>query len=555
LLRQPYDVVQRFTRVCLLWTLVVSAIAHADQPCRTVEITFKPVKELQIAVWIEDDKGNYVATAYVTRLTATFGLGNRPGNHFLHSATRFPYGRRDMVLPIWAHKRNRQYRFVVMGGLLGNSMASCRPPASPGDCDDDTVAYHSAVSSMEPFYCSPNGGQISTINTMDAVSCASVFTGSKGAYATDGRFSLYPPRADLTQFDPNRDSDDARHFAGDNDLGAISGATPQTETLLNPPIHWTPFADGKYVVKIEVSQEGDPPVHQISIDSQPQWNNVGTTFIGQPSVVYAVPITVGPQADEQIATAYEGYSDWDGSTGVEHAPDSSMTDMPGKGAGRLLDVTDNGRTFRVRVRSAPTCGTGTGNCAPPNPPTNLQVTSGATSVDLSFASANYGPPTNRFDVRYRVMPISDGDFTQASPPSQVPPAPGLPGSTVNTSITGLRPTTQYYVAVRAYSACDAPSSVVTASATTGLQKFAVLHGCFIATAAYGTPMAAEIDALRAVRDRALLTNPLGRLAVASYYALSPPLANAIASDERLRAGARRLLRPVVDLARAVARFL
>jgi hypothetical protein len=47
-----------------------------------------------------------------------------------------------------------------------------------------------------------------------------------------------------------------------------------------------------------------------------------------------------------------------------------------------------------------------------------------------------------------------------------------------------------------------------------------------------------------------LTNPLGRLAVAAYYAMSPPLARAIASDERLRAGARTLLKPAVALARA-----
>jgi hypothetical protein len=56
-----------------------------------------------------------------------------------------------------------------------------------------------------------------------------------------------------------------------------------------------------------------------------------------------------------------------------------------------------------------------------------------------------------------------------------------------------------------------------------------------------------------VRDRVLLTNPLGRLAVASYYALSPPIAGAIASDERLRAGARALLRPIVDAAEAGVR--
>ncbi|HEX8954118.1 MAG TPA: CFI-box-CTERM domain-containing protein, partial [Polyangia bacterium] len=131
-----------------------------------------------------------------------------------------------------------------------------------------------------------------------------------------------------------------------------------------------------------------------------------------------------------------------------------------------------------------------------------------------------------------------------------PPPPGMQGSTVTTTISGLLAQKSYYVAVRAFSTCDAPSSVAVASTQTAQQKFVVLHGCFIATAAYGTPMARELDALRAVRDRALLTNPLGRLAVAGYYALSPPIARAIATDERLRAGARALIGPIVAVAEA-----
>src|SRR6516225_8190301 len=102
--------------------LSLAGVARAQTPpCRTVEVAFQPVKNLQIAVWAEDPEGNYVATLYVTRLTGSFGLANRPGNHFLRTGSRAPYGRRDMVLPVWAHKRNKTYGYVVMGGLYGNS--------------------------------------------------------------------------------------------------------------------------------------------------------------------------------------------------------------------------------------------------------------------------------------------------------------------------------------------------------------------------------------------------------------------------------------------------
>jgi hypothetical protein len=548
------------------------ARAQSQPPCRTVEVTFRPVKNLQIAVWVEDPLGNYVATLYVTRLTGSFGLANRIGNHFLHTAVRFPYGRRDMVLPVWAHKRNKTYGFVTMGGAAGNDPSNCPSTIADGSkaCDDNTIAYHAGVSSTEPFYCSPSGGMVTqNAQGVDVVTCASGFFGSKGAYATDGRLSYYPPRADLTSFNSN-DGPDAKAFSSVNDLGAVSGATPQLQTLIDPPIRWRPFADGNYVIKVEMSLESDTNAfhnYTYCVDDQNGgttcggFNSYGHDYIGQPSVIYSVPITVGADADEEISSSYEGYSEYvmsTGSTGKELMPDMTITDMPGSGAGRLLDVTDSGKTFRLRARSSPTCDPGgnpgdpggTTGCSAPQPPQNLTLTPGATSIDVSFASASTGVATNRFDVRYRDTAIDDASFTLANPADQTPPPPGQQGSTVSTTISGLKPQQSYYVAVRAFSTCDAPSSVAVAQSQTSMQKFVVLHGCFIATAAYGTPMAKELDALRAVRDRALLTNPLGRIAVAGYYALSPPIANAIATDERLRAGARALLRPIVDVAEA-----
>ena len=73
-------------------------------------------------------------------------------------------------------------------------------------------------------------------------------------------------------------------------------------------------------------------------------------------------------------------------------------------------------------------------------------------------------------------------------------------------------------------------------------------GCFIATAAYGTPFAEEINSLRYWRDEALLTNPPGTLFVKTYYTLSPPVADFIRDKPTLRKITRFLLAPVVKLA-------
>jgi len=59
-------------------------------------------------------------------------------------------------------------------------------------------------------------------------------------------------------------------------------------------------------------------------------------------------------------------------------------------------------------------------------------------------------------------------------------------------------------------------------------------GCFIATAAYGAPMAEEIQILRQFRDEYLLTNPLGQALVDLYYSVSPPIAEFITERPRLK---------------------
>ena len=73
--------------------------------------------------------------------------------------------------------------------------------------------------------------------------------------------------------------------------------------------------------------------------------------------------------------------------------------------------------------------------------------------------------------------------------------------------------------------------------------------CFIATAAYGTPYASQIEPLRTFRDRYLLTNAIGTAIVKAYYGYSPALANAIARNAASRSIVRLLLAPAVAIAR------
>jgi len=62
--------------------------------------------------------------------------------------------------------------------------------------------------------------------------------------------------------------------------------------------------------------------------------------------------------------------------------------------------------------------------------------------------------------------------------------------------------------------------------------------CFIATAAYGTDTAKEIDILREFKDTVLLPNSLGAEFVSLYYKTSPLIANFISQHEVLRTAVR-----------------
>lgn len=78
-------------------------------------------------------------------------------------------------------------------------------------------------------------------------------------------------------------------------------------------------------------------------------------------------------------------------------------------------------------------------------------------------------------------------------------------------------------------------------------KAAPASGCFIATAAYGTSSAPEVQLLRAWRDDRLLSSRLGEHLVRFYYRLSPPIARAVAQSRTLKATVRLALLPLLRI--------
>jgi hypothetical protein len=109
------------------------------------------------------------------------------------------------------------------------------------------------------------------------------------------------------------------------------------------------------------------------------------------------------------------------------------------------------------------------------------------------------------------------------------------------TLTGLSPDTEYdFIAQLRHNDIEIEVEGTTLQFATDTRSTPPPSGgCFIATAAYGTPTAEQIDVLREFRDVVLLESIPGSQFV--YYQLSPPIADFIAGNELLRTLVRELL--------------
>jgi len=336
--------------------------------CAQLTVRFVPTPRAQFAVWISRADGRF-ATLALTEATAYRGIGNRPGAMQMNSGYRWPMGRRESVLPVWAGER-------LASGAAPFRRVVFQNRASEGDADRTSAND----SSYDAYFCLSFNVQDTLRDHLDAVSCASFFSGDRGRYITEADVaagyaepfetapgvgtmrtlsltSAYPPRRDVTR--SANDSPDVAQFATD-----ALAAMPELDAVTVASLRWEPevvidwtvpadWGDAPIRVSVEVNTEGDydasydPTSYPTPIAPAGAWDvysqQYGYPYRGQPSVVFDAE----PTCSTEIAiTGPSRRGNVDGTLGAMPMDATIVDDpgaAPGSGADRLTRQADGAR--------------------------------------------------------------------------------------------------------------------------------------------------------------------------------------------------------------------
>ncbi|HEY0479766.1 MAG TPA: fibronectin type III domain-containing protein [Kofleriaceae bacterium] len=545
-----------------LLPLLLVGPAHAEPGmCRVINVDFtpggiaasaaNPEIDLQIVAWLEKPTGEYVETIYITQQTGRYGIANRPGRFDFNSGPNWPYGRRITVFPVWANRHGLSF-----------------PQINYQNSEDNNLSHPANDSSREVHFCRP---MQQTEAQWDAATCSSPIYTDKGLFGPTG--SVYPPRADLIPV-AGMDSTSVATYKTMNQFDAVSQASPRLGAMTS--ISWPISPDlprGDYVLFMEVALEQDfnssynAARYPSPKPAEIPWADYGVPYRGQPSVIYKVPFTLSDTETVATTDTYVGYGDpgpdttSDGKTPTYYAPDGKIrppdttitTNVPNSGASRLMLTSKDGQMFRVRVDARPEPDV----IAPGAPGSMVAAGSVGNDATLSFVAPGDDGVIGRvkgYEVRYRVgdAPLTEADFGSANE-AKFTGSVVAAGETQSITVHDLLPETEYTFAVRAFDECRNTSTIANATFTTPPRKIGQVDACFIATAAYGSVLANDVEMLRGFRDRLLRHSVLGELAVETYYTFGPTVAGVVGESDLLRSTARGLLAPIVDRVRRIDR--
>jgi hypothetical protein len=312
------------------------------------------------------------------------------------------------------------------------------------------------------------------------------------------------------------------------DFGDGSNSTAQD------PSH-TYASAGNYTVSLTISNscgnDTETKIDYITVNAKP----VATASSNSPvSQGATIQLYGGP--DDMTTYSWTGPNGFTSSDQNSTIPNAT-TDMAGT---YTLTVTDsNGcsddATTNVVVQ------------VPPPPVYPTVTTQAATGISTSSATLNMNYTVANYtsvDICFAYKKSADSTWSSTAWVSK------STNGTYATPLTGLSSSTKYdFKAQLKYDTTVIEGATLQFTTATPSTPPPTIGGCFIATAAYGTPTAQQIDVLREFRDTVLLKSTIGSAFVDLYYRTSPPIANFIARNDLLRALVRELL--VDPIVRAV----
>ena len=350
----------------------------------------------------------------------------------------------------------------------------------------------------------------------------------------------YGIRLDGALVDASNSHANNNNISGNDVFGIYNGGTG----TLNATCNWWGDASGPHHPTANPDGEGDdvsdevvftPWVAPPTIATQPATEV--RVYSATMNLNYTVGSCYGPA---QIRFAYKKsantgwtYTDWvsktaDGTHAQTLTELDSNTGYQFKAQLEYGETLIEGNTLSFLTSEVPTVTTEAA----------ANITSYSAIVNMSYA----GGTLSSVEVRFACKRADD----QASFYTTWVSTAG--NGTYTEKLTGLASKTKYE-----YNAQLKYDGTVIEGAT---QQFTTAAGasisfCFIATAAYGTPTAEQLDVLREFRDVLLLESAVGSQLVALYYRLSPPIADFTARSNLSRTLVRELLvDPIVCIVEA-----